>query len=151
MLVEPTIEDILHVAQRMRAIDRKEVFALRWDNSEEKLAFACMHRGDLKWVAKAADGEPVYAMGVYPAWPGRWELWGFATDRWPEVMLSVTKFIKRNMVQTLRAGLGNRIDCISLVEKVDGHRWLKYLGATELTLLRAYGRNGEDFKWFEWR
>lgn len=151
MLVEPTYEAQLFIAQNMREIDEREVYALRWSDSPDALVRAVRARGQLQWVATARDGTPVYTMGVAPLWPGVWTLWGFSTDRWPEVMFTVTRYIRQNMLPMIGTEFAHRIDCMSLAAKVEGHKWLKFLGAEECAHLAGYGRNGEDFKLFTWR
>jgi len=149
MLVKPTFEAVYYIAQRMRAIDQLEVFSLRWSDSREALTAAVMQRSSLAWIAAAADGEPVYACGVIPERPGVWSLWGFSTDRWPEVMRQVSKMILRDFPRLHDEW--HRIDVITLAEKIDGHKWLRRLGAVETCDLVGYGRHGEDYKMFTWR
>src|SRR5262245_8415003 len=149
MLVKPTIEAVYYIATHMRPIDRLEVFALRWSSSEAALAAAVMERGPLSWIATAADGEPVYACGIVPDRPGCWSLWGFSTERWPEVVRQVSRKILREF--PVLHEHWHRIDVMTLAEKIEGHAWLRRLGAVETADLPGYGRNGEDYKLFTWR
>lgn len=150
MLVEPCMHNLLHVVRRMRPLDRREVFALQWSDNEEVLAQKLIERQP-NWVYCADDGEPVYAFGTSMVRPGVQSLWGFATDRWPEIAVRMTRVLRRNIRPWMKADGIHRIDCLSIVDKIDGHHWLKYLGAVEEATLHAYGRNGEDFKLFAWR
>jgi len=151
MLVKPSLPAVLHVARHMREIDRREVFSLRWTDSEEALAEDLMRIGGPAWIATAKDREPVYAFGLAPHRPGVWTVWGFGTDRWPEVMAPVTRFIKRVLLPAMLIDNAHRVDCVSLLDKVAGHRWLEYLGAERESLLKEYGRNREDYFMYVWR
>jgi hypothetical protein len=89
--------DLLYVADNMRDIDKKEVYATRWDENPATLVDSILSNGRFGWVAGGEDGIPIAAFGAVPMWPGVWQVWMFATDRWPEVSVGVTKFIKRIM------------------------------------------------------
>src|SRR5262245_33764163 len=151
MLVDPCMDTLMYVIRHMRPLDRREVCALQFSDSEEALAQKLLHR-ETSWIYAHPDtGEPVYAWGMYMLRPGVWTFWGFSTDRWSDVALRVTRIFRRNLKPWMQSERVHRIDCLSIKEKVDGHRWLKYLGATEEATLYAYGRNREDFKLFVWR
>jgi hypothetical protein len=149
MLVRSTFEAVYHIAQHMREMDKREVYATRWTDSPETLA-AEMSSLQPSFVWTAKDGEPVYAFAMNAVRPGVWTGGGFGTDRWPEVMRAVSKHLKGVMVP-LMLSASHRIECCTLAEKIDGHRWLRWLGAEQEAVLHGYGRGGEDYLLFTWR
>jgi hypothetical protein len=151
MLVKPTYATLLHITTRLRPLDQREVQAIQWDDSPENIAKHAYEMGQPSWVVCAKNPlEPAYAFGLTADRPGVWSVWGFGTNRFPEVALSVTRWCYRAIVPALPK-IGHRVECYCLAEKTDAHRWLERLGGVEEGTLRGYGRNGEDFKIFAWR
>jgi hypothetical protein len=149
MLVKATFEAVYHVAQHMRDMDRREVFGTRWTDSTETLAVELANlTPSFVWTAR--DGEPAYAFAMNAVRPGVWTGGGFGTERWPEVMRSVSKHLKGFLVP-LMLSTAHRIECCSLAAKVDAHPWLRWLGAEQEAVLHGYGRGGEDYILFTWR
>ncbi len=142
--------DLAYVAENLRISDKNEVFATRWTESGDDLALAILSYGDFGWIACADDGTPVSAFGAVPLWDGVWSVWMFATDRWPEVSISVTRFIKKIMTPALEEAGYHRAECKSLAENTTSHRWLELLGASKESELINYGKNGETFYTFSW-
>lgn len=142
--------DLAFVAENLRISDKNEVFATRWTENGDDLASAILSYGDFGWIACADDGTPVAAFGAVPLWNGVWSVWMFSTDRWPEVSLSVTRFIKKIMTPALEEAGYHRAECKSMAENTTAHRWLEILGASKESELKNYGRNGETFYTFSW-
>lgn len=143
-------KDVSIIAENLRLSDKNEVFATRWTENGDDLAEAILSYGDFGWVAYADDGTPVSAFGAVPLWNGVWSVWMFATDRWPEVSISVTRFIKKIMTPALEEAGYHRAECRSLAANTTSHRWLEMLGASKESELINYGRNGETFFTFSW-
>jgi hypothetical protein len=137
------------VLYNLRAADRREIEATvaRFD-SEALAAVTCACR--LGFVAAAADLTPVAVLAAGELWPGVWQLGMFATPRWPEVGRGVTRLARRWLPAQLGALGAHRAQAFSLAEHEQGHRWMLSLGARCEATLRAWGRNGEDFKLFVW-
>lgn len=142
--------DLLYIADNMRDMDRKEVFATRWEDDSEKLVDVIMSCGDFGWVVAADDGMPVAAFGAIPTWNGVWQVWMFATDRWNEVALSVTRFIKRIMIPSIVEAGWHRAECRSADGHSVAHRWLEMLGASREHTLHYFGKDGETFHLYSW-
>jgi hypothetical protein len=143
-------KDVSFIAENLRLSDKNEVFATRWTEKGDDLAFAIMSCGNFGWIACADDHTPVSAFGAVPMWNGVWSVWMFATDRWPEVSLSVTRFIKKIMTPALEEAGYHRAECKSLAANTASHRWLEMLGASKESEIINYGRNGETFYTFSW-
>lgn len=140
--------DLLYVADNMRDWDRREVFATRWDDNAAELVDMIMAGGEFGWVA--GEDQPIAAFGAVPTWQGNWQVWMFATDRWPEVALGVTRFIKKVMIPALEEAGCHRAECRSMEGHEVAHRWLESLGADKESELPNYGRNGETFYLYRW-
>lgn len=139
----------LHVIERMRDWDRREIFATRAADSEITLLTSVLDTGDVSWVA--GNGlEPIAAFGCAPLWSGVWSMWFFATNELSEIGLSVTKFVIRSIIPRLFEGGAHRLECRSMDGHEDAHRWLVTLGAHREGTLRGYGRNREDFHVYAW-
>jgi hypothetical protein len=143
-LRDVTPESILYIAQNLRERDRREVFATMWTDEPEELAQKTLMCGDFQWVVWK-DDVPVASIGAYPLWPGVWGLWAFGTDRWNEVVRTLTKHIRRFMLPAILNAGAHRGQCHAMVEHVQARRWMKTLGAEEQAFLPGYGKNGEDF------
>lgn len=140
--------DLLYVADNMREWDRREVFATRWDDNAAELVDVIMAGGEFGWVA--GEDLPIAAFGAVPTWQGNWQVWMFATDRWPEVALGVTRFIKKVMIPALEEAGCHRAECRSMEGHEVAHKWLESLGADKESELPNYGRNGETFYLYRW-
>ena len=148
---EITAADVRAVAQEMRACDRAEIFATRWDDCTESFASDCAAAISLGAIAVGDDGTPVAVVGAQEAWPGCWSVWMFAIDRWPEVALETTRFVQRRLIPALVRLGARRAECRSADGHHGAHRWLEYLGARREASHLDYGRNGETFHTYSWR
>jgi hypothetical protein len=137
------------VAARMRAGDRDEIFATRWDDDPDTIAdetMACARFGAVAWHV----GEPVAVVCAMPLWPGVWTVAMFATVRWPAVAGAGTRWLRRELMPDVVAAGAHRVECRSLATHVTAHRWLERLGARREALLTDYGRNREAFYLYAW-
>lgn len=142
--------DLEFIAVNMRQRDKDEIYATRWSDNPIDLTEAIMLGGEFGWVSGTDDGTPVAAFGAVPAWEGVWEVWMMATDRWPEVALSTTKFIKRVVIPALEKSGYHRLQCRSLSTHHVAHKWLETLGAYKESDIYNYGRRGEAFVMYCW-
>jgi hypothetical protein len=149
-LIDLNYGNLLYIAKKMRAEDREEIYATRWNNDPEELSASAMIIPDMSWIA-AHNGEPVAAFGAIPIHPRVWSVWMFSTDKWPKVALGVTRFIKKTMIPSLKATGALRAECKSHFRHSVAHKWLEMLGATKESTLENYGKNGEDFYLYKWR
>jgi hypothetical protein len=142
--------DLLYIADNMRDIDKKEVYATRWDDSPDGLVDSIMSGGEFGWVVGGDDGIPIAAFGAIPTWEGVWQVWMFSTDRWNEVSLTVTKFIRRVMIPSIVDAGWQRAECRSIGGHDVAHRWLEMLGASREHTLHYFGKNGDTFHLYSW-
>lgn len=139
----------LYVIERMREWDRREIFALRYDDDDMAFLRAVIATGDVGWIA-GQETEPIAVFGCAPMWPGVWSMWFFATDNLRQIGLSVTKLVKRVIVPALIRDGAHRLECRSMEGHIDAQDWLETIGARREATLKAFGRAGEDFHVYTW-
>ncbi|CUW38786.1 protein of unknown function [Magnetospirillum sp. XM-1] len=146
-LAELNYADVLRVAANMREWDKKEIYATMWSDDPMDLAEKTMvTAGAFSWIA--GTDRPIACFGAVNPWPGVWTAWMFATDELPKVGLGLSRFVRNNIIPTLRKSGSHRIHAYSMVGHTDAHDWLHLLGAEIETTHRGFGRNGEDFHVF---
>lgn len=141
---------LLHVAQNMRAADRKEFSCCREDPTPRNITTTILARGRYGFIVYTDDGEPVAAIGAVPLWPGVCAVWAFGTDRWPEVILTLTKHALRVIMPELLKQGFHRAQCFPMAERVDVARWLGLLGFHHEGRLSGFGSGREDFSLYAW-
>lgn len=147
-LVPAIYADVVFIARRMRKLDAEEIFPLTWTGKPEDLAASCV-AGGISTVALSGD-VPVAAWGAREGRPYFWNVWMFATDRWPEVALSVTRHINREMMPAMIDAGAVRADCWSMEGHDVAHRWLELLGAVREASLEDYGAGRKVFHCYSW-
>jgi len=150
MMILATHPNVLHVSERMRASDAREIYATSWADDPADLAARVMMAPGFTWTAHGDDGEPIAVIGSAPLWPNMWQAYAFATDRWPEVYREVTKHALRYMIPGLENSGVHRAQCASIEGHDDAHRWLEFLGASRTSTLDGYGKGGERFFIYSW-
>lgn len=151
ILLPLSVDRIRFVLDRARAADRRELAATMTDQPAETLPTQIAQSCRFGMVAGAEDGEPVAVVAAAELWPGVWQVGMFATDRWHEVALPVTRWIRRALIPALIEAGAHRAHCYSLADRPASEDWLRHLGAQDEGLLRGFGRNREDFVLFAWR
>lgn len=149
-LTEISQEAVGHVARNMRQRDKDEIYATRWSDDPDALAKAVVSCDPFALVACSDDKEPVCVFGVHEMWPGVFSVFMFATDRWDEVSLSVTKHALRIMIPCVMSEGFVRAECRSLSTHTQAHEWLELLGASKESEHACYGKNGETFFTYCW-
>lgn len=150
MLDRPTFRQVRKTARNMRDLDRREATALISDDPDQVAYEVCNYGTPIFAVMR--NRIPAYVFGTYiQPHNDVWAAWGFGTDRFPEVAFEVSYWIKRIVMPSMREAGIDRCECLSLAEKIDAHRWLKWLGAVEERDITDYRHTGENFKLFAWR
>lgn len=144
---------IYEVAMRMRERDFEEISALMSADTREAVAEALTERyggrDDILAVSKA--GEAVCIGALVETRPNVVSALFFATERFPEVALPLTRFIRRELFPRFKAAGIHRIEASSLCDYRQMHRWLRVLGLSQETPpLAGFGKRGESFVQFAW-
>ena len=150
LLLPLTEASVMAVARAMRAADRREVFATRFDDDPDSLARDLVAISRIGAVV-AHDGRPVAAMGAIECWPGMWSVWLIATDDWQLVARATTRWARHALETVLPAAGAHRCECRSIADHETAHRWLTHLGAHAEAVHPGFGRNRETFITFAWR
>lgn len=137
------------VAENMRAADKEEIYATRWDETPEALARDAMCNAEFAWIAWLGD-TPVCAFGAIALHPGVWSIWMFATDDFPKVAFGVTKFIIKVLKPVLTGGMAHRIECRSHANHTTAHKWLELIGLSRESEIPKFGKNKEKFYLYSW-
>jgi hypothetical protein len=141
---KPGLPIVHWIARNMREWDRREIFALRWDDDPRGVAESACQSGDTSWAA-LVDGIPAVAWGALPMWPGVWSMWAFGTDNFPHACLKVTRMIRRVIIPALVSAGARRAQAYSMAGHDDAQRWLESWGAKRESTAPGFGRGGEDF------
>lgn len=148
----PTPGDVRRVAEQMRERDVAEFLAVAHVETKADLVEALTARyGDAPdAICAFADGDPVAVGAMVQARPNVVTLAFFATDRFPEIALELTKFIRNRLFARYRADGVHRIECISMEGYEDAHRWIGLLGLKQEAVMPRYGKGGETYVQFAW-
>lgn len=144
--------DIYQVAYAMRETDFAEFSALSYANTREELATSLCDRLAFRPETIVAGLDEPICVGVpYPVRPNVVSLLFFATDRFHEIGLPITRFIVRELFPKLKAAGVHRLETLALADNKVGRAWLETLGLrAETAPLRGYGRDGEYFVQYSW-
>ena len=149
-------EPLLYITQNMREKDRHEILATLYDMTHEEatelitqMTLDAATKMGIGWIGYRGD-EPIAVLGMSMMHPNVSQVWMYATDRWPLVALSLTKFAKKTIIRLLKDSGTHRAQCFSIEGHDVAHDWLNMLGATEECVAPNYGRNGEAFHLFAW-
>lgn len=152
MIVVPTVPDhILSVASRLRERDRDEFAAVFGIERPEVLAQAMLDAyGNLDGLLTGCldSGPAVFVGGAVCARPNVAAILFMATDDFPRIAKSATRFIRDEFLPQLDAEGFHRIEAVTLASYVDMQRWLRLLGFRQEGVAVAYGANREDFHHF---
>lgn len=136
-------DDALYLARNMREIDKREIYALMFEDSPEQFAQECVSIGGI--CIKDKNGVPFMMCGIHECWPHVGNAWMVATDAISQNGISATK-VARLLVTNKHY---HRIQAMSAVFHSVSHAWLKLLGFTPVYTARQFGKNKEDYIMFE--
>ena len=78
--------------RHLRERDRREIFALRWDDDEDALIDDITVYAGPMWRRVVLHGEPVAINGVIPVRPGVVIGGAFGTDKWRQALRPMTRW-----------------------------------------------------------
>jgi hypothetical protein len=140
-----TSDGLLYVLGHLRAHDEAEVRATIDQGDVVATCKLILSIPGPKWEARALDGEPAAVGGFVPIWPGLGSGWMWGTDRWDEVILEVTRAMKRHILPTLDARGVHRIECRPMANNDAAIRWLELVGFRQEAVTAQFGRGCQDF------
>ena len=137
------------VTRKMRQADQDEIYNLGWDEDPDALAARTAAGGPFQWIAWK-DGVPIASIGAHANRPHVWTCWAFGTDRWNEVVFSLTKHVVRHMIPALTETGVHRVQCHASAEHTRAREWLMRMGAKQSDPLDFYGKNGQTYFCYWW-
>jgi len=142
---EATILDLAHVAHHLTDLDRMELAVSRETPIDAERLTLDAWKTTLHYAALTRDAEPAMVFGVDFNQPFTTTVWGFKTDRYREVILPVTKFIRRTMLPHLRDTIRvAEAQCVVHPDNQPSRKWLSVLGFSLKATLSGFGNRGED-------
>lgn len=150
-VVEPKREFVRHVAENMRAKDIEEFLAVSHCETHADLVEMLVERyadHPHGFCFQHDDTEPVGLVVMCFMRPKVVTLSFFATDRFPEIAISVTRFATRKLFPTYMGAGVHRIECASIEGYAHAHRWIQMLGMDAEGRFPGWGKNGEAFHQF---
>lgn len=152
---EPTTELVYSVAINMRERDFAEFSAVSFADTRSELAEIMAERYGRREdaiIGLTADGVPACVGAAVMSRPNVVTLLFFATDRFGEIALPATRFIKKQFFPRLVDNGVHRIEAVSMDGHIETHAWLKTIGLEpETGPMQHYGKGGEAFVQFSWR
>lgn len=149
VFTNPDLTALLHITRNLRARDAEECLVTQF-NTPDELAIGTLRAGPFQWIAWS-NGFPVASIGAVPMWTNVWAAWAYGTDYWNDVVLSLTKHVRRIMIPSLYDSGVRRVEVKTLEKHTQAHRWLEKLGAEREGMHPEFGRNGETFFTYAWR
>lgn len=146
---EPSPAVVRQIALNMRDKDFAEFSAVSFEDTRDGLADTLARlygeRNDVT-VCSTDDGEPVCVGATVMARPNVVTLMFFATARFPEIALPVTRYIRRYLFPRLEKAGVHRIEAVSMAGYDEAHAWIRTLGLEQETkAMHGYGKGGEAF------
>lgn len=138
------LTDLLQVCFELQEDEQRQWEAMTGATYDpQQCALQAANNPGLKWTIYA-DTTPVAAGGFIPLRPGVWQDWMLTTPVvWaPQNWRSVTRTVKRVMDAMLDSE-AHRLQCVSMADRIQAHKWYSVLGLEAEATLHAYGANGE--------
>jgi hypothetical protein len=149
--VEFNREDIAYIVRNMRDRDRREIFALRWDDDEDALIDQLHASAGAMWRLWFYQGEPVAMNGVLPLRKGVVCANAFGTDKWRHIVRPMIHWSVNWVIPCLKVAGWHRGEAYALAANADGRKFIELLGGKLEAYLYHYGREREDFVLYHWR
>jgi len=143
MKIKPvTLKDTQYISRRLRAADQRELAITRSPENYIALSIDAW-MSDKAFIAYAGDKEPVFVYGFHIQ--GRdARIWGFGTERTPEVARGVTKHCLAYMMPFLLSLDIDRAHCLVHPGNDLSQRWLRFLGFTPEATISDLGPEREE-------
>ena len=145
-------DTVRSVAFRMREWDEREIYAGLFEDDPEELVDRVMAVAAHGPVAQVAliGADPVCVFGAGFLSPVAVQVFAFATNRFGEIALPLTRYLKHRLFPAMAASGITRGECRALCDHTEAIRWLKILGAQEEAVCPHLGKNGETYVQLAW-
>jgi len=141
-------EDIYRVAVAMRERDYEEISCLTYAENREELAGVLAEtwsKIETTITCGTKEDGPIAILTYIPLRYGVWSFGMFATDKFGKIGTQLTRLILKRIIKALNEAGAHRVECQSIEGYDEVHNWLQFLGLKKESLVRGFGRNGENF------
>lgn len=148
MIVQMHFTHAMHVCRNMNSADYNELSAISLLGEANDFCDAMAVQSNQLDGCKYAllkDEEPICIGGLAPISAGVLNVWGIGTDRVAEVATEYTLFARRMIRWGMHLPHVNRIQAVTAATHNQAHRWLQLAGLSQESVLRRFGRNGENY------
>lgn len=122
-----TLEDLQYIASWLSPIDRMELACSR--DPDDYVQLACdAHNSLIHKVALDGGMLPIFAFGAHPAGIDGATVWGYKTSEGAKAVKAVTRYLRDEMIPSLRAIGVVRASCRVHRDNHGSRRWLARLG-----------------------
>lgn len=109
---------------------------------------AALDKSGMSWSG-LMDGRVVGCAGLIPQWPGRATAWAVFGEQLPmSAWFKITKAVRKVIAEAQASGF-HRIEITVREDHPQGHRWAEALGFTPVVVLKKYGPDGSDHRFYE--
>lgn len=155
LVIKPaTWRDICRVARAMKPDHARSACAVAGSDDPleaiQRLALA-YYVGVTIWSDSKDDGEygePIVACGAVLNHPGVASTFMYATDRWPDVVIETTRFLRTTLRGILQKAGIRRVQTLAMAGDPTTDRWKRLLGLEYEATFHGYGKGGQDFDLF---
>lgn len=149
----PTLQGVRFITGQARERDRAEFRAVAGIYQPSVVARELLQswvdRGEWGGVFCAGD-TPVALLVALTETPKSLQVGLIATDRFNEIAIPVTRYVRNVVQKQLRDAGYTRAECRCWEKHTDARRWLAICGAREETEIPGYGAFGETFIQLAW-
>ena len=149
MMYHPaSIGALYDIALNMRERDYEECSALSFAESRHELAeeiARAWSKSETTIICGTKELGGIAAFTYMPLRHGVWNMGLIATDQFNKIHLSLTRLIIKSIIPILDNAGAHRVEAQSIAGYSSVHNWLKFLGLEEESVIKGYGKNGEDF------
>lgn len=148
MCIPASIGALYDIALHMRERDFEECSALSFAETRHELAEEIARswsRSETTLICGTEELGGIAAFTYMPLRRGVWNMGLIATDKFDKIHLSLTRLIIKSIIPVLDNAGAHRVEAQSIAGYSSVHNWLKFLGLEEESVIKGYGKNGEDF------
>lgn len=152
--VKPLARDLVYsVCRRINPTDKQEILASS-DLTDDELfpTLLCNHvmTGQFGFVCLDKDNQPQSVVSLHRTHSKCYSIGMFSSDMLSKCFTTLHKACKIMKANILSHNIMTRVEARSIISHTRAHKWIESLGASNLCVLKCYGKNNEDFVLFNW-
>ena len=141
------------LCRNLSSRDHAEVYSVQFAEDPDLLTEKIMISKGFTWIACLDDGEPVAIYGASCLWPNVWQAFAFGTDKYHQVIISLTRHCRQFIIPALRNHGVRMVHCWVKADYQEARQWIRmaFPGAEEEAIVADFGKDGEAFALMTWR